>query len=147
MAHIPCFETPLVRQAIWLPVMEKEFELGELGLLFLAYICVLCLGWVHMLTNRGCCLLLYFILFFIVSFIVFICSECVTYRPNFKMFFPVMVPGLLVYYSILYVRYIFVVCHLIHLLVLVLSVTGWICVFHLKTKAGCFQTVSVCAWW
>ena len=27
------------------------------------------------------------ILFFIGSFIVFICSECVTYRPNFKMFF------------------------------------------------------------
>jgi len=52
-----------------------------------------------------------------------------------------MVLVLLVCYSILYVRYIFVVSHMIHLLVLVLSVTSWICVLHLKTKADCFRTL------
>ena len=66
-----------------------------------------------MLTNRGYCLLLYFcILFFFVSFIVFICSEYVTYRPNFKMFFTVTVPVLLSRYCILYARYKHAVSHM-----------------------------------
>lgn len=55
----------------------------------------------------------------IVSFIVFICSEYVTYRPNFKMFFTVMV------LSLHFICEVQICCfsHVIHddLLVLVLS--------------------------
>jgi hypothetical protein len=60
----------------------------ELGLVYLAHFYVLCPVRFHTLTNTGCWLFSYFlfILFFIVSFIVFICSEYVTYKPNCKMF-------------------------------------------------------------
>lgn len=60
----------------------------------------------------------------IVSFIVFICSEYVTYRPNFKMFFTVMVP-VLSSLSLHFISEVQICCfsHVIHddLLVLVLS--------------------------
>jgi hypothetical protein len=60
----------------------------ELGLVCLAHFYVLCPGMVHTLTRTGCWLFSYFllILFFIFSFIIFICSEYVTYKPNRKIF-------------------------------------------------------------
>ena len=72
------------------------------------------------------------ILLFIVSFIVFICSEYVAYRPNFKMFFTLLVPVLssLLLYFICEVQF-SCFSYVIHddLLVLVLSFTVWISVF------------------
>jgi hypothetical protein len=60
----------------------------ELGLVCLAHFYVSCPGRVHTLTKTGCWLFLYLllVLFFIVSFIVFICSERVTCKPNCTMF-------------------------------------------------------------
>jgi hypothetical protein len=79
----------------------------------------------------------------IVSFIVFICSEYVTYRPNFKMFFTVMVPVLssLSQHFICEVQICF--SHVIHddLLVLVLSAG---LVFSPEEKSRMLSKHSVC---
>jgi hypothetical protein len=40
----PTSQASLEISPIWLPVMEKEFKLCELGLLFLAYFCSYALG-------------------------------------------------------------------------------------------------------
>jgi hypothetical protein len=65
----------------------KMLSKCELDLVCLAHFYVSCPGRVHKLTNTG---VGYFILvacyIFIVSFIVFICSEYVTYKPNCTIF-------------------------------------------------------------
>lgn len=83
------------------------------------------------------------ILFSIVSFMVFICSKYVTYRPNFKMFITVMVPALssLSLHVICEVQ---VCCfsHVIHDLLVLVSSVGL--VFSPEEKSSLLSKCCVC---